>query len=71
MKSINVINNLQKEYQKAVNMWVSNEDPLNSEIPNIKIVDRVVIRDRTAFLVSSTVRDSILSIGRVSAASLF
>lgn len=71
MKSVNVINNLQREYQKAVNMWVSNEDPMNSEIPNIQVVDRVVIRDRTSFLVSSTMRDSILSIGRVSVTSLF
>ena len=61
MKTVNVINNLQKEYQDAFRAWVNANTGQEFNYARVKTVEIVTTQGRASFMVSSITRTHVLN----------
>jgi len=56
MKNVNVINDLQLDYQNAFKAWMHMNTGQEFNYAEVRVIEKVITPNRTSFLVSSGMR---------------
>jgi len=61
MKTVNVINDLQDDYQNAFKAWANMNTGQEFNYAKVEVIEKVIQGDQTSFVVSALIRTNVLN----------